>query len=89
MAYTPDLLNPVWWIESLLGSIIIFMLLVQLWFLSYIRKIPNSQPMMMIFFIINIIFVVYGLPGFVIAKAFMTLILVVVAFVMWRSWNKS
>ncbi len=92
MAYTPDLLNPVWWIESLLGSIVVFMLIVQLWLLTYIRRIPNSQPMLWIFMMINIIFVAFGwlsAEGFYITKAFMALILVIIGFIMWRSWNSA
>lgn len=63
MAYETNLLDPMWWVNSLLGSPTILIILVELWVLSYVRKIPNMKTFALIIIGLNIPLVIYSIFG--------------------------
>lgn len=51
--YETSLLDPMWWVNSLLGSTVMLVIIIELLILSYVRKIPNIKTFSMILIALN------------------------------------
>ena len=90
MAYETDLLDPVWWVNSLVGNTTVLLLLIQIWLLSYVRKIPNIKTFAVIIIGINISVIGYGIfagEGLTIGSAFLTLLMVIFGYIAFSGFN--
>lgn len=92
MEYTTELLEPMWWINNLLGSVVVLAIVVELWLLSYIRRIPNVRTYIFILFAINIPIMVYATfteEGLTLGTAALGLIMVVFAVIAFSGYNSE
>lgn len=92
VTYETNLLDPIWWINSLLGNWFLAIAIVQLWLLSYIRKIPNITTMSFILIAINGILFFYGIfvgEGITIGTSLMALVMLIWALIAWSGYNNS
>lgn len=90
MVYETDLLNPMWWITSLVGNIYLFLGLIQLFLMSKIRKIPNVKFLALVMLGINGIIMFYGIlqnEGNIIDKGLFVLVMIIYAFIVWGGEN--
>jgi hypothetical protein len=87
MAYTTDLLNPVWWVDSLFGNWILFVAIIEIWLLGYIRRIPNVKTITMVLLSINVLILIYsifGEAGASIGTGLIALAMFIMAYILWK-----
>jgi len=92
MVYETNLLDPMWWVNNLLGSTTMLLVIVEIWMLSFIRKIPNVRAFVFILMGINIfvlIFAVFNGAGLTLGSGLLGLLLVILAIFAWSSYNGS
>lgn len=90
--YETNLLNPMWWIDSLIGSVYILLALVEIWMLSFIRKIPNIHTFAIILMGINIVLLFYGIlsgEGITLGQSLLGVMLVIFAIIAYSSYSDS
>lgn len=90
--YETELLDPMWWISSLFGEWTIFLALVELFILTFIRKIPNIHTFSFILISMNAMIMIHAIfsgEGITIGTGLLTLMLVIYAIIFWSSYNDS
>jgi uncharacterized membrane protein len=90
--YETNLLEPIWWINSLFGEWTIFLALAELFILSFIRKIPNIQTFSFILISMNVMIMIHAIfsgEGITMGTGLLTLMLVIYAIIFWSSYNDS
>ena len=81
-----------WWIDSLIGSVTMVIALVEIWLLSYIRKIPNIDTFAIILMGINIVLLFYGIfngEGITLGQSLLGVMLVIFAVIAYSSYSDS
>lgn len=92
MIYETELLNPVWWVNSLFGNATLLIVLIEIWLLSFIRRIPNITSFAIILMGINgviLIFGIFGGEGLTLSQSLLGLMLVIFGIIAWSSYNDS
>lgn len=92
MVYETSLLDPMWWIDSLVGNVTIVIALVEIWLLSYIRKIPNIHTFAIILMAINVVLLFYGVfsgAGITLGQSLLGIMLVIFAIIAYTSYSDS
>lgn len=90
--YETDLLNPIWWMDSLLGNTFIAIAVIQLFLLSYIRKIPNINTMSFVLVAINAVLLFYAVfrgEGASLGTGLLTLVILVWAVIAYTGYENS
>lgn len=90
--YETNLLDPIWWINSLVGNVTIVIALVEIWLLSYIRKIPNIHTFALILMGINIVLLFFGIfsgEGITLGQSLLGLMIVIFAIIAYTSFSDS
>ena len=90
--YSTELLNPSWWIDSLIGNTTILVILIEIWLLSFIRKIPNIKTFTIILFGINIyilIFSVFSGDGLTLSNGVLVLIMAIFGILAFGGFNEG
>lgn len=92
MVYETDLLNPVWWVDSLLGSMSLLIIIVEFWILSFLRKIPNITLFSIVIMVINGLILLYGIfsgEGMVLSQSMLGLLILIFGIIAWSNYNDS
>lgn len=92
MAYETDILNPSWWINSLIGSWTLFFVILQLWLLTFIRRIANVRLFAVVLLSLNGLLLFYGIwqgEGSVMNNSLLTLMILIFAFIIWGGSKSS
>ncbi len=92
VTYETNLLDVTWWVNSLLGNWFLAVAVLQIWLLSYIRKIPNITTMSFILMAINGVLLVYGIfqgTGITLGTSLMALVMLIWAMIAWSGYNNS
>ena len=92
MAYETELLNPMWWVNSLLGSATVLVILIELWVLTFLRKIPNIKMFSIIIIGLNVpllLFAVFSGEGLTITTGVLVLFIVIYGAIAFSGFNDS
>ncbi len=92
MVYETSLLDPMWWVNSLIGNVTVLVAIVEIWLLSYIRKIPNIHTFAIILMGINIVLLFYGIfngEGITLGQSLLGVMVVIFAIVAYSSYSDS
>ena len=92
MVYETNLLDPMWWINSLLGSATILIILMELWVLSFLRKIPNMKIFSMIIIGLNVplvLFSIFGGNGLSITTGVLVLFIAIFGYIAFSGFSDS
>jgi len=90
--YETSLLDPMWWINSLIGNVTIVIALIEIWLLSYIRKIPNIHTFAIVLMSMNIVLLFYGIfngEGITLGQSLLGVMLVIFAIIAYSSYSDS
>jgi len=91
MAYETNLLDPMWWVNSLLGSATVLVILLELWLLSYVRKIPNIKGFSLILLGINgmiVIFAVFSGEGLTLTTGVLVFLMAIFGYMAFSGFNE-
>lgn len=92
MVYETNLLDPMWWVNSLLGSATVLVILVELWLLSYVRRIPNIKSFALLLIGIDsamLIFAVFSGNGISITSGILILIIGIFSWIAFSGFNEK
>ena len=92
MEYEIDILNPMWWIENLIGDVFLLLVFLEIWLLSFIRKIPNITTISIMMIGINsliMIFAIFTTEGITLGQSLLGLLILIFGVITWSSYNNS
>lgn len=90
--YETNLLDPMWWVNSLIGNVTILIIIIEIWLLSYIRKIPNIHTFAVILMGINIVLLFYGVfsgEGITLGQSLLGVMIVIFGIIAYSSYSDS
>lgn len=92
MTYTTELLNPMWWVNNLIGDVFLLVVLLEIWLLSFVRKIPNVKMISILLIGVNSLIMIYAIfvtEGITIGQSLLGVMILIFGIIAWSSFNNS
>jgi len=92
MSYATELLDPMWWIGNLFGDVFLFVAIIEIFLLSFFRRIPNITTFSLILMGLNILVLIFGglaNEGITLGQGLLGLMIVIFGIMAWTNYNNS